>query len=144
MPLLSAWYGIEKKENRFAAENVQIARWAAPATKNDVQNGKAQMPSRFLLKNTVQRKIEKMYLQIKDLYKCFRTRENISKALKGVPFSVDKGWICVLLGPSGSGKSTVFFTLEKYILRKARKMSSFAGLFVFWVCFIGRFIKASG
>ena len=48
-----------------------------------------------------------MYLQIKDLYKSFGTGENVSKVLKGVTFSVDKGQICVLLGPSGSGKSTM-------------------------------------
>lgn len=48
-----------------------------------------------------------MYLEVKDLVKCYGEGENKVQVLKKINCSVEKGEICVLLGPSGSGKSTL-------------------------------------
>ena len=48
-----------------------------------------------------------MFLEISNAYKTYGEKENITKALDGVSFSLNKSDICVILGPSGSGKSTL-------------------------------------
>ncbi|MBQ3281319.1 MAG: ABC transporter ATP-binding protein [Eubacterium sp.] len=48
-----------------------------------------------------------MYLELNDIKKTFGEKDNLTYALRGVTFGVDKGSFVVVLGPSGSGKSTL-------------------------------------
>ncbi len=50
---------------------------------------------------------ERIFLEIVDLKKGFRSGDTRQEVLRGLSFSVSKGEFCVLLGPSGSGKSTL-------------------------------------
>lgn len=50
---------------------------------------------------------ENKFLEIVDLKKGYGSGETRQEVLRGMPFSVARGEICVLLGPSGSGKSTL-------------------------------------
>ena len=46
-------------------------------------------------------------LEIKNITKYYGSRDNISKALNGVGFSMEKGEFTAVMGASGSGKSTL-------------------------------------
>lgn len=46
-------------------------------------------------------------IQVKGLYKIYRTGESRVHALDGVDFTIRKGEFCAIVGPSGSGKSTL-------------------------------------
>lgn len=46
-------------------------------------------------------------IEVKDVYKTYKTGNIIFTALKGVSFKVEKGEFTSIMGPSGSGKSTL-------------------------------------
>ncbi|MDT8346625.1 MAG: ABC transporter ATP-binding protein [Flavobacteriaceae bacterium] len=46
-------------------------------------------------------------IEIKDLYKSYKTGENVLQVLKGINFSVKEGELVAIMGSSGSGKSTL-------------------------------------
>ena len=48
-----------------------------------------------------------MYLEIKDVKKCYGSGGSYVQVLKGVNTGVEKGQMCVIQGTSGSGKSTL-------------------------------------
>ena len=48
-----------------------------------------------------------MFVEVKEIDKCYRDGENLVKVLNGITTGVRKGEMCVILGPSGSGKSTL-------------------------------------
>ncbi len=48
-----------------------------------------------------------MLLEVKNVYKSFRSGDHTVDVLKGISFQLERGKICTLLGPSGSGKSTL-------------------------------------
>lgn len=63
-------------------------------------------------------KINEMLLQVKDIYKSFKTEGGAEprKVLEGVCLDIEKGDTLSILGPSGSGKSTllnILGTLDK-------------------------------
>ena len=69
-------------------------------------------------------------LEIKNITKYYGSRDNISKALNGVSFSMEKGEFTAVMGASGSGKSTllnVVATIDRAssgsILLKGREIS---------------------
>src|SRR5262249_12664483 len=45
-------------------------------------------------------------IEVEDLYKAFRTRRDVIKAVDGVSFRANDGEITGLLGPNGAGKTT--------------------------------------
>ena len=46
-------------------------------------------------------------LEIKQIVKHFKVRNNVVKAVVGISLSLERGESCAVIGPSGSGKSTV-------------------------------------
>jgi ABC-type lipoprotein export system ATPase subunit len=46
-------------------------------------------------------------LDVRDVFRVYRTAEGDAAALQGLTFSVDRGEIVTVLGPSGSGKTTL-------------------------------------
>jgi ABC-2 type transport system ATP-binding protein len=55
-------------------------------------------------------------LELKELRKTFRSRDNIVQALKGVSLSVKQGEIVALLGSNGAGKTTTMRVIAGLIL----------------------------
>ena len=47
------------------------------------------------------------YIELNDVFKCYRMGEVIVNALDGASFQIDEGEFAVIVGPSGAGKSTV-------------------------------------
>jgi len=48
-----------------------------------------------------------MFVEVKEIDKCFGDGESQVKVINGISTGVNKGEMCVILGPSGSGKSTL-------------------------------------
>lgn len=46
-------------------------------------------------------------LQVTNIYKEYRTKENLTKVIQGISFQVETGEFVGIMGPSGSGKSTL-------------------------------------
>ncbi len=51
-------------------------------------------------------------IEVKDLKKDYTDEENITSALRGVSFTINKGDFVSIIGPSGSGKSTLLQILS--------------------------------
>ena len=51
-------------------------------------------------------------IDVKDLRKDYHDEENITSALRGVSFTINKGDFVSIIGPSGSGKSTLLQILS--------------------------------
>jgi len=48
-----------------------------------------------------------MFVEVKEIEKCYGAGENLVKVISGITTGVEKGEMCVIYGPSGSGKSTL-------------------------------------
>jgi len=51
-------------------------------------------------------------IEVKDLKKDYTDEENITSALRGISFTINKGDFVSIIGPSGSGKSTLLQILS--------------------------------
>ena len=51
-------------------------------------------------------------IEVKDLKKDYADEENVTSALRGVSFTINKGDFVSIIGPSGSGKSTLLQILS--------------------------------
>ena len=47
------------------------------------------------------------FVELKDVYKRYRTGEIVTAAADGVNFHMEKGEFVIIVGPSGAGKTTV-------------------------------------
>ena len=56
--------------------------------------------------NKIENKRENI-IEVKNLYKYYKTGQEYVHALDGVDFNIKKGEFCAIVGPSGSGKSTL-------------------------------------
>jgi putative ABC transport system ATP-binding protein len=50
-------------------------------------------------------------IKVENIFKEFKTKENILQVIKGISFELQKGEISMLVGPSGSGKTTLLTML---------------------------------
>lgn len=47
------------------------------------------------------------FVEMKDVYKRYRTGEIVTAASDGINFTIEKGEFAIIVGPSGAGKTTV-------------------------------------
>ena len=47
------------------------------------------------------------FVEMKDVYKRYRTGEIVTVASDGINFTIEKGEFAIIVGPSGAGKTTV-------------------------------------
>lgn len=47
------------------------------------------------------------FVEMKDVYKRYRTGEIVTAASDGINFTIEKGRFAIIVGPSGAGKTTV-------------------------------------
>ena len=47
------------------------------------------------------------FVEMKDVYKRYRTGEVVTAASDGINFTIEKGEFAIIVGPSGAGKTTV-------------------------------------
>ena len=54
-------------------------------------------------------------LEIKNLYKSYKTNTSKYDVLKNVSFTIKKGEFVAVMGPSGSGKTTLLNSISNFI-----------------------------
>ncbi len=52
------------------------------------------------------------FVEMKDVYKRYRTGEVVTAARDGINFTIEKGEFAIIVGPSGAGKTTVLNILR--------------------------------
>ena len=54
------------------------------------------------------------FVEMKDVYKRYRTGEIVTAASDGINFTIEKGEFAIIVGPSGAGKTTVLNILGEW------------------------------
>ena len=62
---------------------------------------------KYMENNTKKVTEKENIIEVRNLYKYYKTGQEYVHALDGVDFNIKRGEFCAIVGPSGSGKSTL-------------------------------------